>query len=152
MKAINIILAVGLLMPLACIAVNVDDIFDAQEKTSTTSTTVDSGVYKNADGSANAVKQRAEEKRRARDEAAREYAERTAAERAVGNGNRYYKCSFYCRESGFVSYDSTNRMTLTIKADEQWQADHDLEHEAKEICNKAHGNMWPSGEHCEEVR
>jgi len=97
----------------------------------------------------------AEIKRKMAEEASNRY----KAERAVGNGSRYYKCEFICRTNGLLG-DATDKMTLTVKADESWQANDKLARETAAICGKFRGNvdfhrgesMWSSNERCEEIR
>lgn len=93
---------------------------------------------------------------------ANERLKQTTAERAVGNGNRYYNCKFICRTSGLMN-DSTSEIKISVKADEGWDARRQAEGEAESMCRKIKGSgqavpwhkgesMYFSGMSCEEKR
>ncbi len=98
-----------------------------------------------------AWQEEAEAKRRAAEAAYQRY----QAERALGNGKRYYDCEFSCRTDGFVLYDSTEKFHLKVKADEAWAAQQLAKPEADRTCSAVKvesGYMWETGLRCEEAR
>ena len=94
------------------------------------------------------AEQRRQEEAR-RDDRVRRNAEIYQAERAVGNDRRFYSCSFRCRSGVF---DASDKMTLTIKADEDWVALDALKPKSTEICRKYRQGFYSSDESCEEIR
>ena len=146
--------------PVICTASSVDKMFEAQDNQSATSTAVDSGVHRSAHDSENSVVQRANAISRAKEERYREISERASAERAAGNGNRYYLCEFSCTTSGLLFAEGTGKMKTMVKADEPWQASDRAESEAKKLCGSIRGSdglhkgetMYFTGMHCDEKR
>jgi hypothetical protein len=94
------------------------------------------------------AEQRRQEKARS-DEEARTKFERYQAERAVGNGRRYYSCSYRCRSGLF---NVSDKMTMTIKADEDWIALNALEANSSKMCRGYRQGFYSSDYNCEEIR
>ena len=97
------------------------------------------------------------EEERIRQRALDAAAARYRAERALGNGNRYYDCEFSCRTNGFVLYDGTDKMKQRVKADESWAAEKIVKEHADKICRNIRSRdngqyMWETGLRCTEVR
>ena len=65
-----------------------------------------------------------------------------------------YDCSYQCRTSGFVLYDHAE-FTMTVQANENYQAESKVEDYANDKCNTMKGSttglrMWDSSIHCEQ--
>ena len=146
--------------PIRCLAVDVDEIFNAQDVQSLTSTSIENKILSEALESKNITQQRLNEINLEKENAAKIRAAEYQSQRAVGNGNRYYLCEYSCRTSGFLSYEGTDKSKITVKADESWQAQDKAERQAKEICGNIRGTtgfskgmtMYTNNIRCEEIR
>lgn len=148
------IVLLGLLVPSAAFAqnYNFDDLNAGGEKSRSQEIKGIAGESEKALQRQNQEWQAEEEAKRRASEAA---FERYQAERALGNGKRYYKCEFSCRTNGFVLYKGTDKFEFKVKADESWMAEKLVKPEADKICSDVGGSgehMWETGLRCEELR
>ena len=70
------------------------------------------------------------------------------------NELKTYDCSYQCRTSGFILYDHSE-FTMTVQANESYQAESKVEDYADDKCNTMKGastglRMWDSNIRCEQ--
>ena len=70
------------------------------------------------------------------------------------NELKTYNCSYQCRTSGFILYDHSE-FTMTVQANESYQAESKVEDYADDKCNTMKGastglRMWDSSIRCEQ--
>ncbi len=133
-----------------------DQLNDNASSTPSTKTQTIDGVVNQSEKALQRQRESFQKEEEAKARAAEAAAARYRAERALGNGNRYYECEFSCRADGFLMYDRTDKMKQTVKADEAWQAENLVKDNAKEICRSitrgTPKHMWLTGLSCSEKR